>query len=152
MSKLFVGLDVSQKSVAACFVLEDGTEPVKRFGFPHNPAGVETLVSKINATADKLGIDQVLIGMETTGLLWWHLSEALRNCEQLQALQPAIYAINAKLVANFKKAYVEMEKTDPGDAFVIADRLRFGRLPRVAEPDERYLAIQKAHSTPLPPC
>lgn len=143
MSRLYVGLDISQKSVAACFLLEDGTEPIKRFGFEHNPAGVETLVCRINATTDKLGLDNVLIGMETTGLLWWHLSEALRECEQLQHLSPAIYAINAKLVANFKKAYVEAEKTDPGDAFVIADRLRFGRLPKLAEPDERYLAIQK---------
>jgi transposase len=143
MPKLYVGLDVHQKLIAACFLLEDGTEPIKRFGFEHNPAGVETLVTRINATADKLGIDHLLVGMETTGLLWWHLSEALRGCEQLQHLSPAIYAINAKLVANFKKAYVEAEKTDPGDAFVIADRLRFGRLPRLAEPDERYLAIQK---------
>jgi hypothetical protein len=47
------------------------------------------------------------------------------------------------LFANFKKAYVEAEKTDPGDAFVIADRLRFGRLPRLADPDQKYLAIQK---------
>ena len=143
MSKLHVGLDVSQKSVATCFLLDDGTEPVKRFSFEHNPAGVDKLVAKINAAAEEIGTDQLLVGMETTGLLWWHLSEALRNCERLEHLQPRVYAINAKLVAHFKKAYVEMDKTDPGDAFVIADRLRFGRLPRLAEPDERYLAIQK---------
>jgi transposase len=143
MPKLHVGLDVSQKSVATRFVLEDGTEPIKGFSFEHNPTGVEKLVAKINTTAAQFHIDQVIIGMETTGLLWWHLSEALRNCESLQHLHPQVYAINAKLVAHFKKAYIEMDKTDPGDAFVIADRLRFGRLPRLAEPDERYLAIQK---------
>ena len=104
MPKLFVGPDVSQKLVADCFLLEDGTEPTKRFGFPHNPAGVETLVSRINATSDELGIDHLLVGMETTGMRWWHLSEALRTCEGIQRLSPAIYAINAKLVANFKKA------------------------------------------------
>jgi transposase len=143
MSKLYVGLDISQKSIAACFILDDGSEPIKRFGFSHDPTGVELLVSKINSTAAKCGIHQALIGMETTGMLWWHLSEALREHEQLQRLQPAVYAINAKLVAHFKKAYVEADKTDPGDAFIIADRLRFGRLPKVAQPDERYLAIQK---------
>jgi len=143
MPQLFVGLDISQKSVAACFLLEDGTEPSKRFSFAHTPTGVETLVSAIEATAARLDLTQLLIGMETTGLLWWHLAEALRGCESLQRLQPAICAINAKLVANFKKAYVEADKTDPGDAFVIADRLRFGRLPRLADPDERYLALQK---------
>jgi transposase len=143
MSKLHVGLDLSKKSVATRFVVDDGTEPVKQFSFEHNPAGVEKLVERIIATAEEFHIDQVMIGMETTGLLWWHLSEALRNCESLQHLHPQVYVINAKLVAHFKKAYVEMDKDDPGDAFVIADRLRFGRLPRPAEPDERYLAIQK---------
>jgi len=143
MSKLFVGLDVSQKSVAACLLLEDGTEPVKRFCFEHNPSGVEVLISKVNDTAKRFEVTHLMVGMETTGLLWWHLSECLRNSQRLQHLSPAVYTINAKLVANFKKAYVEMEKTDPGDAFVIADRLRFGRLPKLAEPDQRYLAIQK---------
>lgn len=143
MPKLFVGLDVSQKSVAACFLLEDGSEPVKRFSFEHNPTGVQKLVTLINDAAEKLGITHVMVGMETTGMLWWHLSETLRCADELVHLSPGVYAINAKLVANFKKAYVEAEKTDPGDAFVIADRLRFGRLPKLAEPDERYLAIQK---------
>ena len=137
MSKLHVGLDLSQKSVASCFLLEDGTEPIRRFSFEHNLLGVDKLVAKINSAADKFGADQVLIGMETTGMLWWHISEALRNHEHLEHLHPEIYTINAKLIANFKKAYVESDKTDPGDAFVIADRLRFGRLPKLAVPDER---------------
>ncbi|MDO8673725.1 MAG: IS110 family transposase [Dehalococcoidia bacterium] len=143
MSRLCVGLDVSQKSVAACFLLDDGSEPLKRFSFEHNPAGVDKLVAKINATAQQLGTDQLLIGMETTGLLWWHLSEALRNSPELEHLHPAVYAINAKLVAKFKESYSDLDKTDSVDAFVIADRVRFGRLPKIAEPDERYLAIQK---------
>ena len=129
--------------MAACFLLEDGTEPIKRFSFDHNVLGVDRLVAKINSTAETLSLTEALIGMETTGMLWWHLSEALRNSDELVHLSPGVYAINAKLVANFKKAYVETQKTDPGDAFVIADRLRFGRLPKLAEPDERYLAIQK---------
>jgi len=141
--KLFVGLDLSQKLIAVCFLLADGTEPIKRFCFAHNLSGVATLIARINDTADKFGISHLLVGMETTGMLWWHICEALRNSDELAYLSPSIYAINAKLVANFKKAYVEAEKTDPGDAFVIADRLRFGRLPKLAEPDERYLSIQK---------
>ena len=33
MSKLHVGLDVSQKTVATRFVLDDGGEPIKGFSF-----------------------------------------------------------------------------------------------------------------------
>jgi transposase len=143
MSRLHVGLDLSQTLVAACFMLDDGSEPINRFCFEHNPSGVDKLVAKMVDTANQLSTNQLLVGMETTGLLWWHIAEALRNSPQLRHLSPAVYTINAKLICNFKKAYVETEKTDPGDAFIIAERLRFGRLPRMCEPDERYLALQK---------
>jgi hypothetical protein len=143
MSKLHVGLDLDQNAVAAYFLLQDGTEPIKRFCFEHNLIGVDKLVARINSTAFRCGADQILIGMESTGMLWWHISEALRNHEHLEHLHPEIYVINAKLIANFKKAYVESDKTDPGDAFVIADRLRFGRLPKLGVPEERYLPTQK---------
>lgn len=91
MSKLYVGLDLSQKSVASCFLLEDGTEPIRRFSFEHNLLGVDKLVAKINSTADKFSADQVLIGMETTGMLWWHMSEALRDHEHIEQLHPEIW-------------------------------------------------------------
>ena len=35
--------------------------------------------------------------------------------------------LNPQLTANFKKSYVDLEKSDPIDAYVIADRLRWGR-------------------------
>ena len=35
--------------------------------------------------------------------------------------------MNPKQIANFKKSYSDMDKTDEIDAFVIADYLRFGR-------------------------
>jgi len=47
------------------------------------------------------------------------------------------------LTANFKKSYVDLDKTDPIDAFVIADRLRWGRdIGTPFEYDEAYLALR----------
>lgn len=143
MSTLYVGLDLSMKSAAACFLLDDGTEPIRRFTITQNPAGVDNLVRRIVDIASARDIASLKIGMETTGLLWWHISEALHNHEGLSRFPVEVFAINARLVAAFRKTYPECSKTDPADAFVIADRLRFGRLPKLSVPDERYLAIQK---------
>src|SRR5699024_5238313 len=46
-------------------------------------------------------------------------------------------------IANFKKSYNDMDKTDEIDAFVIADYLRFGRMPMTVVKEEQYVALQQ---------
>ena len=58
-------------------------------------------------------------------------------------MHPQIYSFNPKVVRNFKKAYVDLPKNDWTDAWVIADRLRFGRLPEGSQVDFRYLPLQR---------
>lgn len=143
MSTLFVGLDLSLKNVAAAFNLEDTTEPIKRFSFAHKPSGVDKLVEKINLVTAKLEITQVEIGMEATGSLWMQLVETLRDHPGLAHLATKVHNLNAKHVARFKKIYPDLPKTDPLDALMVAEFLRFRRLPDPPAVDERYLAIQK---------
>lgn len=143
MCTLYVGLDLAEKTTAACLMLPDGREPHKRFLLSQNPSGVEELVGKILRIALEHRVTNLVAGMESTGLLWWHLSCALREHPKLKPLTPKVYCLNARMVANFKKAYAEQSKTDFFDAFVIADRLRFGRLPHPLIPDEQYLALQR---------
>lgn len=51
--------------------------------------------------------------------------------------------INAKLINKFKEAYVDLNKTDDIDPWIIADRLRFGRLPKTMVMQEQYVALQR---------
>jgi transposase len=143
MSTLFVGLDLSLKNVAAAFELEDTTEPIKRFSFPHNPIGVDVLVERINDVTSKLDVTQVEIGMEATGNLWVQLIETLRSHPDLAHLKANVHNLNARQVANFKKIYPDIPKNDPLDALMIAEFLRFRRFPEPPPTDERYLALQK---------
>ena len=143
MSTLYVGLDLALKSVAVCVLLPDGTEPLKRTRIPNTPQGVANLVQKLQPLVKEHALTHLLVGMEATGSLGWHLSYALRQQEALKSLTVQVYLLNARMVANFKKAYPETSKNDPKDAFVIADRLRFGRLPAPATAEEQYLALQK---------
>ena len=65
------------------------------------------------------------------------------NDESLRALGGQVLVMNPKQIANFKKSYSDMDKTDEIDAFVIADYLRFGRLPMSVVKEEQYVALQQ---------
>lgn len=143
MSTLYVGLDLSLKNVAAAFKLEDTTEPHKRFSFPHNPGGVDRLVEKIKSITSKLDITKVEIGMEATGNLWIGIIDTLRTHPGLADPKTMVHNLNARDVARFKKIYHDLSKTDPLDALMIAEFLRFRRLPEPHPLDERYLALQR---------
>src|SRR5699024_2533213 len=67
----------------------------------------------------------------------------LHNDESIQALGGQVFVMNPKQIANFKKSYNDMDKTDEIDAFVIADYMRFGRLPMSVVKEEQYVALQQ---------
>ncbi|WP_282434553.1 IS110 family transposase [Desulfotomaculum copahuensis] len=48
---------------------------------------------------------------------------------------------------NFKKSYNDLPKNDDVDAWVIADKLRFGRLLQEVFMDELFLALQRLTRT-----
>jgi len=53
-----------------------------------------------------------------------------------------LYPFNPRVAEGFKRAYIDLDKTDPSDAGVIADRLRFGRdLPALAGRYRLYLPL-----------
>src|SRR5215211_3248843 len=53
------------------------------------------------------------------------------------------YTFNPRQVKKFKESYPDIGKDDWTDAMVIADRLRFGRLPAECYLDERYQPLQR---------
>jgi len=61
----------------------------------------------------------------------------------LQAWPTELFLLNPRLTANFKKSYVDLDKSDPIDAYVIADRLRWGRDINVPfNYDEKLLSLR----------
>jgi len=81
--------------------------------------------------------------MESTSVYSWHPAMFLNEDAELKRRQAKVYTINAKLIKKFKEAYVDLDKTDDIDAWIIADRLRFGRLPLSMIMQEQYVALQR---------
>lgn len=140
----YVGLDVSQGEATGCFLLADGREPGPRWTVPNTQLGAGDLILRLSGLAQTHGVDELRIAMEATGLYWWHLACALKDAVSLQPYRVKVYALNPRLVHDFRKAYGQLPKTDRVDAFVIAERLRFGRaLPPPFEIDVRYAPLQR---------
>jgi hypothetical protein len=140
----FVGLDVSQDDASVCFLLPDGSEPVPAWTIPNTQPGADALTTTLAQLAQTYHIDQLRIGMEATGLLWWHLACALKDAPALAPFAPRIYALNPHLITTFRKNFGALPKTDCADAFLIAERLRFGRqLPSPFQLDARYAPLQR---------
>ncbi|WP_188455568.1 IS110 family transposase [Virgibacillus oceani] len=148
MSQLLVGLDVSMKSHHVHFMKEDGTS-LTDFSVSNDELGADTLIQKMKETAERNQIRQLKIGLEATSNYGWHVAHYLK--EQLSSekedISTSIYVLNARKVARFKKGYDTLPKNDRIDAWVIADHLRFGRLPNEMKDAIHYEALQRLTRT-----
>src|SRR5579871_1834214 len=138
---LHVGIDVSRTDHEVCLLDDAGTRLGKPLRVLNNRPGVAELIAHVAARAPNYA--RVQFGFEATGLYWWHLYRTLAEAPDLVPYQPRIVVFNPKLIHGFRDAYTAMDKTDPADAFLIAERLRFGRLPEYPSPDARYFPLQR---------
>ncbi|MCC2686568.1 MAG: family transposase, partial [Paenibacillaceae bacterium] len=140
--KLFVGIDVSSEELEVCFMDPDGGT-LETLKVENNLDGAAHLRDRIVAVADKLPSSEIHIGLEATSVYSWHPAMYLHEQEQLQQRNAKVFTLNPKLVNKFREAYADMDKTDRIDAWIIADRLRFGRLTTTIIMQERYVALQR---------
>lgn len=66
-------------------------------------------------------IDTVVIALESTSVYSIHIVNFLSSCELLMQFKPLVFCIDPKMTANYHKSFIGMTKTDPLDAFLIAD-------------------------------
>ncbi|WP_051006670.1 IS110 family transposase, partial [Nitrolancea hollandica] len=144
----YVGLDVSQEDVVVAVLLADGRELVPRWSIPNSQSGAAALITRLADLAATQAVDRLRIGLEATELYWWHLALALSEAPALRPYQPQVSVLNPLLIHAFRQHYGALPKTDRADAFLIAERVRFGRqLP----PPLALCALAAPHALPGPP-
>jgi transposase len=111
--------------------------------FENSLPEAEKLAQMIINNAKIIKADEIFIGTESTSVYDLHIVDFLASNADLNQFDLSVFRINAKLIKNFKKAYTQDNKTDPQDSFVIADRLRFGRLPEPYTAHQRHLPLQR---------
>ena len=70
----------------------------------------------------------VVAALESTSVYSVHIANYLSTCERLMSYKPYVFCLNPKMTANYRKSFIGLSKTDPLDAFVIADFARAGGL------------------------
>lgn len=140
---LFVGTDVSQAVNRTRFYDAGGVEVGRRYESANDLPGSKALATEAILRADTIGADEIRWALEATNLFWWHLATYLTTSPELIARRLKLYSFNPRVVAKFRESYPDLGKDDWADAMVIADRLRFGRLPAECYLDERYQPLQR---------
>ena len=140
--KLFVGIDVDSEFLKVHLMNQNG-DSLKAFPVKNNLDGANYLRDKIVSLADELSCKEIQIGMESTSVYSFLPAMFFNEDEALRKRQAKVYVINATLISKFRKSYPELPKTDHIDAWIIADRLRFGRVPFSFILQEQYLALQR---------
>ena len=143
MNKLFIGIDVSLDDHKVSIIDCEGTDATKPFAIYNNRPGAEILQSKLLECCNRLNIQKVFVGYESTSVYGWHLQHFLADSVALKPYNPTIICFNPKIIEKFKESLGNLPKNDWVDANAIAERLRFGRLPKSCPVDFRYLALQR---------
>jgi transposase len=140
---LYVGTDISEAMNRTRFLDPGGTEVGRGFSSANDLPGSEALADEAMRRARTIEATEIRWGLEATNLFWWHLATYLTTNPELLAGGLRCWVFNPRQVAGFKEAYGDLGKGDWVDALVIADRLRFGRLPAECYLDERYQPLQR---------
>lgn len=130
MNTLYVGIDVSIQNNQVCAMNFD-QNIFFNLSFPNTPDGCENLITVVRAFIDKEKFEDIIITAESTSIYDYHVCAYLTDQLSLVNVPVVIYSVNAKSIANYKKSYIEMEKDDPGDAYLIADFARVGRCKKL---------------------
>ena len=140
---LFVGIDISLKTATCCFLNQNGALLKKIFEVDNNISGFEKLKEKIESLIPTNDFSLVCIGLEATSMYGFDLLDYFSSTVLKYPVEVKLYQINAKYVSKFKKAFPEKEKTDTVDSRVIAEYLRFGRLPAEYKPECLFLPLRR---------
>lgn len=112
--------------------------------FVNTLEGSELLVNEILKVTNKNNFNKVIFAMECTGVYYIHVAAFLSSHPLLNNLNSIVYTVNVKSIDKYKDSYIELEKTDPTDAFIIADFIRVGRAKSLSPfKGSQFLALQR---------
>jgi len=144
MSTLFVGIDVSSKSNVV-FAMDFDENKFIASSFRNNQPGADELAGMIHdCMLHHPNLNTIVVALESTSVYSIHIANYLSTCETLMPYKPYVYCLNPKATANYRKSYLAMDKTDPLDAYLIADFARVGRTKK-CEPwrGAQFLALKR---------
>lgn len=126
LNSIYVGIDVSKLSNQV-FITDFNQSLSKSFSAPNNNHGAELIETNLLKLLHDKEFTHVVVVLESTGIYSAHIATYLSASEKLFPYYIEVYCINPKISKNYRSSFSDMDKTDPKDAFVLADLARVGR-------------------------
>ena len=125
---LYVGIDVSKDKSDICIKNQIGNDMIHRFKISYTRADLDKFYEMIDRIKSKIPEkSDVIFGMEATGIYYLPLYTALKRDGHKVKLYNPIQT------NGFRKMNIRKTKTDPIDAAIIADMLRYSEPPLANE-------------------
>jgi len=119
---LIIAVDIGKIRNCACFMSSSGKVLRRRFFFTNTIDGFNQLMRQTKFYQRREKLPHTLFGMEPSGYYWIHLYEHLTRCGK-RAITVSPLAVNR----NRETINVSRDKSDPKDAYNIADLMRQGK-------------------------
>lgn len=142
LSTLFIGIDVSSSSNVVCAIDFNSTKHLQ-FSVSNNHIGAVKIAETLILFLSQNKFKYLIIALESTSFYSIHIANFLASEERLLAFNPYVYCLNPKMISNYRKSFIGMSKTDPLDAFIIADFARVGRINTNPWRGSQFLALQR---------
>lgn len=140
---LIVGVDPHRKKNVMQLMDSQGQVLGPPFRADNNQPGTAAFIEHVVQQLDSGQYEGLQLASEATGWYWFHFFQTLSQDPLLNQWPLELYLFNPRLTASFKQSYSDQDKTDVNDAFIVADRFRFGRdLPMPFEYEETYLPLR----------
>lgn len=131
----YLGIDVSKSNSRYVFLDNDGEKITKPFTLNNDHDSFIKLINRIKEL--KLSPDNILIGIEATGIWWENLYS------QLTENKFKVIVLNPHQTNKFREALRIKAKTDDLDAYVIAGLLRSGEYSSSYIPEESIQSLRE---------
>jgi transposase len=141
-SPLFVGVDVHRKD-NHFHCLDPTGQTVAAFKQRNNRPGTERAIAQLTTIVHHGSFDGLRLAAEATNWYWLPFFQCLASDPTLNQWAVELYAFNPRVTAKYRDTFLDLDKDDPEDALLIADRLRIGReLPHPFTFDAEAFALR----------
>jgi hypothetical protein len=139
---LLVGVDTHRKD-NHLHCLDPTGEHLAAFHVRNNRPGTQAAVDQLARVLADGSFDGIRIAAEATNWFWLPFFEQLGRACEFEDWPLELFAFNPRVTARYRDTFVDMDKDDPQDAYVLTDRLRLGReLPHPFVFDADALALR----------
>ena len=141
-SVLYVGVDIHRKD-NHFHCLDPTGQTLAIFKQRNNRGGTECAIAQLTTLLQQGSYDEVRLAAEATNWYWLPFFQLLASDPTLNQCSLNLYAFNPRVTAKYRETFLDLDKDDPQDALLLADRLRIGRdLPHPFTFDADALALR----------